>query len=96
MLMARVEGQVWGEQRVLGLAQQRLLVVRPLGRGGIAAGETRVVVDQLGAGVGELVLIAHGSQVRDLTVGPGVATKDVVVALVDAAEVDGARIEAER
>ncbi len=42
-----------------------------------------VAVDQLGAGPGELVLVAHGSRCRDLTLGEGVATKDVIVAIVD-------------
>jgi len=47
---------------------------------------TRVVVDELGAGPGELVLIAHGSRCRDLTLGEAVPTKDLVVAIVDGAE----------
>ena len=44
-----------------------------------------VVVDRLGAGPGELVLVAHGSRCRDLTLGPTVATKEMVVAIVDRA-----------
>jgi ethanolamine utilization protein EutN len=42
-----------------------------------------VAVDALGAGPGELVLVAHGSRCRDLTLGEEVPTKDVVVAIVD-------------
>ena len=46
-----------------------------------------VVVDRLGAGPGELVLVAHGSRCRDLTLGEQVPTKEVVVAIVDRARV---------
>ena len=48
----------------------------------MAGGEV-AAVDRLGAGPGELVLVAHGSRVRDLTVGEGVCDKDIVVAIVD-------------
>jgi len=48
----------------------------------------KVVMDTLGAGVGEYVLIAHGSRVRDLTVGPEYPTKEVVIAIVDSAWID--------
>jgi len=52
-----------------------------------------VVVDHLGAGPGELVLVAHGSRCRDLTLGESVPTKEVTVAIVDRADVSaGARI----
>jgi microcompartment protein CcmK/EutM len=43
-------------------------------------------VDHLGAGPGELVLVAHGSRCRDLTIGEKVPTKDVILAIVDQAE----------
>lgn len=59
-------------------------------------GETeQVVVDRLGAGPGELVLVAHGSRCRDLTLDPRVPTKELVVAIVDRAQIQ-ARGEAAR
>ena len=48
------------------------------------------VLDALGAGPGEWVLYAHGSRVRDLTLGADVADKDIVIAIVDG--VDAARL----
>lgn len=48
---------------------------------------TLVAVDRLGAGPGELVLVAHGSRCRDLTLGEQVATKELVIAIVDRATV---------
>ena len=49
---------------------------------------TLVAVDRLGAGPGELVLVAHGSRCRDITLGPTVATKELVIAIVDRAQVE--------
>jgi ethanolamine utilization protein EutN len=47
-----------------------------------------VAVDGLGAGPGERVIVAHGSRVRDITVGEAVADKDIVVAIVDDLHLD--------
>lgn len=90
MRLARVIGPVWGSRHAAGLDGAKLLLVEPLGSardvrmGSGARGVASVVViDALGAGPGELVLIAHGSRVRDLTVGEAVPEKDVVLAIVD-------------
>lgn len=70
-------GAVWGARHAQGLAGERLLLVeRP-------DGSRAVAVDRLGAGPGDSVLTAHGSRVRDLTVGETVPLKDVVVAIID-------------
>ena len=42
-----------------------------------------VAIDRLGAGPGDRVLIAHGTRVRDLTVGEAVPLKDIIIAIVD-------------
>jgi hypothetical protein len=60
------------------------------GRGSGLGSGLIVAVDGLGAGPGERVIVAHGSRVRDLTVGPAVADKDIVVAIVDGLHVDEA------
>ena len=81
MLLGRVIGFVWGARRAESLAGSKLLTVRTDG------GEELVAVDRLAAGPGDRVLVAVGSRVRDLTVGAGVATKAVVVAIVDGVEI---------
>jgi ethanolamine utilization protein EutN len=89
MRLGRVVGPVWGARHAAGLDGVKLLEVELLapGAGAGAAGSRVVAVDGLGAGPGELVLVAHGSRVRDLTVGERVADKDVVVAIVDGVSV---------
>jgi microcompartment protein CcmK/EutM len=84
--LARVIGPVWGARHAAALDGAKLLEVETLGAGPHATdgrGARAVAVDALGAGPGELVLVAHGSRVRDLTVGETVADKDIVVAIVD-------------
>ena len=93
MRLARVVGPVWGARHAAGLDGQKLLALEPLelavdGEMLVASGGEVIAVDRLGAGPGELVLVAHGSRVRDLTVGALVADKDVVVAIVDGTALD--------
>jgi ethanolamine utilization protein EutN len=76
VILGTVIGPVWGARRATGLEAHKLLLIEH-------PGGTVVAVDSLGAGPGERVLVAHGSRVRDLTLGEDVATKDVVVAIVD-------------
>jgi ethanolamine utilization protein EutN len=90
MVMGRVVGRLWASRQAAGLGGRKLLLVRPETAGGQDTKATTrliVAVDGLDAGPGDLVLVAHGSRVRDLTVGPEVADKDVIVGIVDGHEV---------
>jgi len=79
VLLGRVVGRLWAARQASTLGGRKLLLVRP------EFGPKRLVVavDGLDAGPGDRVIVAHGSRVRDLTVGADVADKDVVVAIVD-------------
>ncbi len=77
MRLGTVVGPVWGARHAEGLNAQKLLRVA------LDAGGEVVAVDGLRAGPGDRVLVAHGSRVRDLTVGAEVADKDIVIAIVD-------------
>lgn len=102
MKLCRVIGSVWGGKEADSLQQEKLLRVQEVsftaGTGAIDVSTSSpaatvkkgilVALDQLGAGPGEYVLVAHGSRVRDLTVGAGLPVKDVVIAIVDAAHCD--------
>ncbi len=85
MLLGRVVGRLWAARRAASLGGRKLLLVRPE----TVTGETRrliVAIDGLDAGPGDRVLVAHGSRVRDITVGADVADKDVIVGIVDGHE----------
>lgn len=103
MILGRVVGSVWGGQEAQRLGGRKLVQVRTVvfppadgpvevnsGVGDVHLKQGLVLaVDELGAGIGEYVLIAHGSRVRDLTVGTDVPTKEVVIAIVDSCCVEG-------
>lgn len=80
MRIAQVIGPVWGARHADGLHGRKILWLKTLDGSQVCA------VDALGAGPGEWVLYAHGSRVRDLTVGETVADKDIVVAILDGVE----------
>jgi|JI102314A1RNA_FD_contig_123_34911_length_830_multi_4_in_0_out_2_2 microcompartment protein CcmK/EutM len=77
MVLARVVGPIWGARHAASLTGHKVLELVT------AQGQVLCAVDALGAGPGEWVLVAHGSRVRDLTVGAELAEKDIVVAIVD-------------
>ena len=94
MLLARVTGHVWGTKQAAGLEGERILLLSPVvtAAGGPPESERAcelTAIDRLGAGPGDLVIYAHSSRVRDLTLGPSVPTKAVVLAIVDGANIAG-------
>jgi ethanolamine utilization protein EutN len=92
MLIGEVVGRLWASRQADGLGGRKMLLVRPLeGQEGRLGRRLVVAVDGLGAGPGERVLVARGSRVRDVTVGAGVADKDVVIGIVDGVGFDDGR-----
>lgn len=105
MILARVIGPVWGARQSPALRGHRVLEVRRVGLAAARPGEaitadcderhlqetTLLAVDALGADQGQLVLVAVGSRVRDLTLPGDLPTKNVVVAIVDSAFLEPAR-----
>jgi len=89
MVIGEVVGRLWASRQAAALDGQKLLLVRPLGASARSSRGARLIVavDALDAGPGDRVIVARGSRVRDVTVGAGVATKDVVVGIVDGASV---------
>ncbi len=89
MLIARVVGSAVSTAKDGRLRGAKLLVVRPTSVTGEVHGEPIVVVDTVGAGEGELVLIAQGSAARRTETTEGVPTDAAIVGILDSLEVDG-------
>jgi len=93
VLLGRVVGRLWAARQASTLGGRKLLLVQPesatsaRGDGAEAPSRLIVAVDGLHAGPGDRVIVAHGSRVRDLTVGADVADKDIVIAIVDDLEI---------
>jgi ethanolamine utilization protein EutN len=82
MLVGELIGTVWGARQSFGLAGTKLVVVR------MPNGQEILAADHIGANVGEQVLVANGSRVRDLLYGPQVPVKTVLVGIVDQVAVE--------
>lgn len=77
MLVAKVVGKVWATKKHHKLNGQRFSLATVMDAGGDITGRMVVAVDNIGAGVGDLVLICTGNVAR--------STLDDVAAPIDAA-----------
>ena len=89
MLLAQVTGHVVATQKVASLVGKKLLVVEPLrldekSRDRLRPmGRTLIVVDSLGAGPGEVVLLCQGSSARLTPDTENLPVDAVVIGIVD-------------
>ena len=79
MQLCRVTGNAVATVKAPALRDFKLLRVKPEGKGGIEF----VAVDTLGAGEGDLVLVAQGTAARELEATGGAPTDATVVAILD-------------
>ncbi len=95
MFLARVTGSVIATQKVASMTGHKLLMVEPYrveetGRDRLVpTGRTFVVVDALGAGVGEMVLVCQGSSARLTPETEKLPIDAVTIGLVDTVDVEG-------
>jgi microcompartment protein CcmK/EutM len=89
VLIARVTGTVVATRKEPTLDGLKLLVVRPCDAKGAPTGAPLVAADAVGAGVGEVVLIAAGSSARQTEATRERPVDTVIMAIVDLLEVDG-------
>jgi ethanolamine utilization protein EutN len=90
MELALVVGMAVSTVKDPHLVGQTLLVCRPCDTTGAPSGEGQfVAVDTVGAGTGEIVLVARGSAARVPETVDRVPTDATVVGIVDSVQVDG-------
>lgn len=93
MLLATVVGNVWATKKDPTLVGLRFLVVRPYTTDGRESAETFVVVDTLGAGIGERVLVVFGRAARHcIGRSHDIGFQTAVAAIVDRAELGDGRM----
>jgi ethanolamine utilization protein EutN len=94
MFLAKVTGSVVATQKVAVMTGHKLLIVEPLRvnpenhRQLISTNRTFVVVDTVGAGQGEMVLIVQGSSARLTPETEKLPVDAVIVGIVDTVNVD--------
>jgi ethanolamine utilization protein EutN len=95
MFLAKVTGSVVATQKVASMTGHKLLIVEPykvddtLRDRLVPTGRTFVVVDSLGAGLGEMVLICQGSSARLTPETEKLPVDAVVIGLVDSVDLGG-------
>ena len=92
MRLGRVCGNVVATVKAAGLTRYKLLLVEDVDATNPSAREERVAaysaVDLVGAGVGEIVLVSHGSAARIDDGAAAVPTDAAIVAIVDSVHLD--------
>lgn len=88
MFIAKVRGNVVTTQKIVKMTGKKLLVVEPMrvdeATGAITpTGRSFVAVDQLGAGVDELVLITQGSSARMTDFTNDAPVDCVIIGIID-------------
>ncbi len=95
MFLARVTGSLVATQKVASMTGHKLLIVEPYridDKGGdrlVPTGRTFVVVDSLGAGLDEMVLVCQGGSARLTPETEKLPIDAVVIGLVDTVDVRG-------
>jgi ethanolamine utilization protein EutN len=95
MFLAKVTGLVVATQKVASMTGRKLLMVEPLrvdpsDRGRlVGTGRTFVVVDTVGAGQDEMVLIVQGSSARLTPETEKLPVDATIIGIVDTVNVEG-------
>ena len=89
MNLGIVIGTVVASQKDEKLSGGKLLVVQEMGVDGKPKDRYAIAVDSVGAGVGEVVLVAHGGTARQTEATKSRPVDSVIMAIVDTLEVHG-------
>jgi microcompartment protein CcmK/EutM len=98
MFLARVTGSVVATQKIASITGRKLLTVEPLRVDLtkrdrlVSTGRTFVVVDTVGAGQGEMVLIVQGSSARFTPENEKLPIDAAIVGIVDSVNVENEMI----
>lgn len=89
MLIAKVIGTTVATIKNEKLTGRKLLILREANEKGEPTGKPYVAVDTVDAGIGDLVLTAHGSSGRQTDVTKESPVDAVIMAVIDHLEVGG-------
>ncbi len=86
MIYGKVVGSVWATQKVDTLNGLKFLIVQHYSVKGDPLSNFTVAVDAVGAGAGEMVLMAQGSSARQTPITKNRPVDAVIMAIVDKLE----------
>jgi ethanolamine utilization protein EutN len=83
LILGKVIGTVWSTRKDEGLVGAKFLIVRELDFDYKPTEKFVIAVDSVGAGVGEVVLVAQGSSARQTVFTKNKPCDAVIMAIVD-------------
>jgi len=88
MILGKIVGDVWSTKKNDKIHALRLLFVQPLGKDLTPCGEMLVAADEIGAGMGEMVIVTQGAPAMQAFNNDTLIPVDaVVVGIVDNLEI---------
>jgi microcompartment protein CcmK/EutM len=87
MILGKVIGTVWSTKKDENLVGSKLLIVRQLNLDFQEKSNFLIAVDSVGAGEGEVVLVASGSSARQTVITKNKPVDAVIMAIVDKLDV---------
>ncbi|WP_067516487.1 EutN/CcmL family microcompartment protein [Endozoicomonas ascidiicola] len=88
MLIGKVTGNIWATRKQDGLNGFKLMVVELINASEQETGQSLVAVDTVGAGIGDVVLIARGGAARRAILPSKGPVDEAIVGIVDNMEVN--------
>lgn len=89
MIVAKVVGNVWATRKEDSLQGMKLMIVQAIDAITDKPGNSFVAVDQVGAGIGEVVIVSTGSSARLAKLGRHSPIDAIIVGIVDQMDVPG-------
>jgi len=87
LLLGKVVGTIWSTRKDENLVGSKFLIIRQLNLDYTPKDNTVIAIDSVGAGVGEVVLVAQGSSARQTEITQNKPVDAVVMAIVDKLDV---------
>ncbi len=87
MIVAKVVGNIWATRKEESLSGMKLMIVQGLDAVTKETRQSFVAVDQVGAGIGEMVIVSTGSSARLAKLGKHSPIDAVIVGIVDEMDV---------
>ena len=89
MLIGKVTGNLWATRKLDSLNGFKMMIVSLIDSDGEASKSAMVAVDTVGAGVGDMVLIARGGAARKAAMIHEGPVDAAIVGIVDNMEISG-------
>ncbi len=86
--LAKIKGMVVATRKNESLVGTKIMIVQPINSKEEPIGNTEVAIDSVGAGSGEIVLVAKGSAARQIFENKNSPIDAVIVGIVDSMEVN--------